>query len=73
VLAFLWRDRARWRDGEVRLTLETYAVINDELDLDRFAVNEAVDDLYALGLIDGRMSGSTQCVNPLVPSIEGAA
>ena len=73
ILDFLRRDRARWREGEVRMGAGTYAVISDELDLDRFAVNQAVDDLFALGLIDVRLSGETQLVTPLADSIEEAA
>ena len=73
VLTLLCRDRARWRDGEVRLVPATYVVIADELDLDRFATNQAIDDLYALGLIDVRLSGTTQIVTPLASDIEEAA
>jgi hypothetical protein len=73
LLTLLCRDRARWRDGEVRLVPATYDLIFDELELDRFSVNQAVDDLYALGLVDVRLSGTTQVVNPLAADIEEAA
>ena len=73
LLTLLCRDRARWRDGEVRLVPATYALIFDELELDRFATNQAVDDLYALGLVDVRLSGPTQVVTPLASNIEEAA
>jgi hypothetical protein len=73
VLTLLCRDRARWRDGEVRLAPDTYVLIFDELELDRFVVNQAVDDLYALGLIHVRLSGTTQVVTPLAADIEEAA
>jgi hypothetical protein len=73
VLTLLCRDRVRWRDGEVRLVPATYAFIEDELELDRFATNQAIDDLFALGLIDVRLSGTTQIVTPLASDIEEAA
>jgi hypothetical protein len=73
VLTLLCRDRARWSDGVVRMVPGTYALILDELGLDRFATDQAVDDLYHLGLIDVHLSGSTQLVTPLADSIEEAA
>jgi hypothetical protein len=72
-LDFLWRDRARWREGQVRIDADTYARIADELELDRFSVNQAIDDLFALGMIDVRLSGTTQIVTPLAANIEEAA
>ena len=73
VLEFLCRDRARWNTGAVWLVHETYVAIADELELDRFAVNQAVDDLFMLGLIDVHLSGKTQVITPLAANIEEAA
>ena len=73
LLTFLWLHRGRWQDRQVRLVPNTYAVIAEELELDRFAADQAVDDLYALGLIDVRMYGTTQVVTPLASNIEEAA
>ena len=73
LLTFLWRHRGQWQDRQVRLVPKTYALIADELELDRFAADQAVDDLYALGLIDVRMCNNTQVVTPLACDIEEAA
>lgn len=74
VLDFLWRDLGRWQNrGAVTLNRDTYERIDDHLGLDRFAVNQAVDDLYALGLIDIRMYSVVQRIIPLATNLEEAA
>ena len=73
VLKFLCRDQTRWSSGAVWLVADTYAAIFDELELDLFAVNQGVDDLFALGLIDVELSGTVQVITPLASSIEEAA
>jgi hypothetical protein len=73
VLTLLCRDRARWREGEVRLVPATYASSSMSWSWTGLARNQGVDDLYALGLIDVRLSGPTQVVTPLASDIEEAA
>ena len=73
VLTFVCHNRCRWRDDEVRFVPATYERIADELELDRYGVNQALDDLYALGLIDAHLSGLTQVVTPLSTQIEEVA
>jgi hypothetical protein len=83
LLDFLnWQSHCgRWRDGAVRFDDQTYDILADPSamfacdlkSMDRFAANQAIDDLYALGLVDVRLSGSTQIVLPLSANIEEAA
>jgi hypothetical protein len=83
LLDYLNIDRHRWRTGQIRFDDDTYARLRDPLSfgvfvdkgLDRFSANQALDDLFELGLVDIRIySGAAiQFVLPLAASIEEAA
>lgn len=62
-----------WHGRKCLLTSATYDQLRVEQQLDRFSVNQAIDDLYALGLIDERMAGETQVVIALTHTLDGAA
>lgn len=68
-------DHLQWHGRRVLLDELRYADLaaDPQCSLDRFAVNQAVDDLYALGLVDVRLAGGLQLVIALAENVEDPA
>lgn len=59
--------------GKILVDEGVYADLREDRGIDRYGAHQALDDLYALGLIDLRMVGEMQVAQALARSIEEAA
>ncbi|HEY8665646.1 MAG TPA: hypothetical protein VIL86_03230 [Tepidisphaeraceae bacterium] len=56
-----------FRGGRLHLSSDGYCGLREQWGMDRCAVNQAADDLYALGLAEMRMIGDM----PVLAMVEG--
>ncbi|HEY8750015.1 MAG TPA: hypothetical protein VIM11_18670 [Tepidisphaeraceae bacterium] len=62
----------KWHGCKVILDSDNYWRISDELKLDRYMVDGAIDDLYALGLVAITGSGRVYSVRLLTDDLDQA-
>lgn len=68
LLHFLW-----WHGGKRSLNAETYDLVQYEQALDRWATDQAADDLYTLGAVDMRRVGEGWTLEALAKSVDEPA
>lgn len=66
-------DFLKWHGRKVLFDEGKYLDIEHEQNLDRFGTNQAIDDGFALGLVDCTMAGGRQLVLLLSDRLEDAA
>jgi hypothetical protein len=70
-------DYLHWHGRRLRLDDHAYADLRGDrwpaFGVDRYVVNQAVDDLYALGLVEIRFGGGVQVIVALSAEVEDAA
>jgi hypothetical protein len=61
-----------WHGGKVYLTRAEYSDIRGEAELDRPRADQAIDDLFALGMVEMREAGASYSVVLLDTDLDGA-